>query len=72
MHYAGVGNISSRPRGVVGQGEAGAPEEDSLARSQAEVLLLILLSEIILLYVDHPGEGHLVCLILAREGKHLQ
>ena len=49
-----------------------APEQHRLARSQAKVLLLVLLSEVILLYVDHPGEGHLVSLILAREREYLQ
>ncbi len=49
-----------------------APEQHRLARSQAKVLLLVLLSEVILLYVDHPGEGHLVSLIFAREREHLQ
>ena len=49
-----------------------APEQHRLARSQAKVLLLVLLSEVVLLYVDHPGERHLVSLIFAREREHLQ
>jgi len=48
------------------------PEQHRFARSQAKVLLLVLLSKVVLLYVDHPGEGHLVCLIFAREREHLQ
>ena len=49
-----------------------APEQHRLARSQAKIFLLVLLSEVILLYVDHPGEGHLVSLVFAREREHLQ
>lgn len=48
------------------------PEQDRLAGSQAEILFLVLLSEVILLYVHHSRERHLVGCVAARERKNLQ
>ena len=47
------------------------PEQNRLARSQAEVLFLVLFSEIVLFNIDCLGEGHLVGLIFAGKGEDL-